>query len=227
MKTMTKLLATVGLAAATLTSVPAAAQVEGKIATASISGTLLRVQSLRTALQQVSQTYAAQLQTLQTKQTELSGLLTPYDTNSNGTIDQEETASLQAAANFQQIQTIRNEIAGLENQITAGQVYAVEQVLAQYQSALNEVSAAQQIVMVVDPASLQYVAAGADISEAVATSLNTKVPAVGNVPPAGWQPNPNSVQVFQEIQRRLMIQEARARAAQQQQQGNTEAPAGR
>ncbi|MEO1730083.1 MAG: OmpH family outer membrane protein [Pseudomonadota bacterium] len=224
---MTKLLATVGLAAATLTSVPAAAQVEGKIATASISGTLLRVQSLRTALQQVSQTYAAQLQTLQTKQTELSGLLTPYDTNSNGTIDQEETASLQAAANFQQIQTIRNEIAGLENQITAGQVYAVEQVLAQYQSALNEVSAAQQIVMVVDPASLQYVAAGADISEAVATSLNTKVPAVGNVPPAGWQPNPNSVQVFQEIQRRLMIQEARARAAQQQQQGNTEAPAGR
>ena len=227
MKTITKLLATAGLAAATLTSVPAAAQVEGKIATASISGTLLRVQSLRTALQQVSQTYAAQLQTLQTKQTELSGLLTPYDTNGNGTIDQEETAGLQAAANFQQIQTIRAEIAGLENQVTAGQVYAVEQVLAQYQAALNEVAAAQQIVMVVDPASLQYVAAGADISEAVATSLNTKVPSVGNVPPAGWQPNPNSVQIFQEIQRRLLIQEARARAAQQQQQGNTEAPAGR
>ena len=229
MKTITKLLATAGLAAATLTSVPAAAQVEGKIATASISGTLLRVQSLRTALQQVSQTYAAQLQTLQTKQTELSGLLTPYDTNGNGTIDQEETAGLQSAANFQQIQTIRGEIAGLENQVTAGQVYAVEQVLAQYQVALNEVAAAQQIVMVVDPASLQYVAAGADISEAVATSLNVKVPSVGNVPPAGWQPNPNSVQIFQEIQRRLLIQEARARAAQQQQQqqGNTEAPAGR
>ena len=229
MKTLTTMLVSAGLAAAALSAAPAAAQVEGKIATASISGALLRVQSLRTALAQVSQTYAAQLQTLDAKQTELTGLLTPYDTNGNGTIDQEETAGLQAGANFQQIQTIRGEIAVLENQVTAGQVYAVEQVLAQYQVALNEVAAAQQIVMVVDPASLQYVAPGADISEAVANSLNLKVPSVGNVPPAGWQPNPNSVQIFQDIQRRLLIQEARARAAQQQQQqqGNTEAPAGR
>ena len=185
MKTLTTMLVSAGLAAAALSAAPAAAQVEGKIATASISGALLRVQSLRTALAQVSQTYAAQLQTLDAKQTELTGLLTPYDTNGNGTIDQEETAGLQAGANFQQIQTIRGEIAVLENQVTAGQVYAVEQVLAQYQVALNEVAAAQQIVMVVDPASLQYVAPGADISEAVANSLNLKVPSVGNVPPAG------------------------------------------
>ena len=228
MKTITKILTSASLAAAALTTAPLAAQVQGSVATASVSGTLLRVPGLTTALQQVSTTYAAQLQTVQTKQTELNNLLTPYDANSNGSIDQEETAALQGSPNFQQLQTLRGEIGVIENQITAAQIYAVEQVLAQYQAALTEVATAQQIVMVVDPASLQYAAQGADISEAVGTSLAAKVPAVGIVPPAGWQPNPNSVQVFQEIQRRLVIQEARARAAQQQQQQQTpQAPAGR
>ena len=228
MKTITKILTSASLAAAALTTAPLAAQVQGSVATASVSGTLLRVPGLTTALQQVSTTYAAQLQTVQTKQTELNNLLTPYDANSNGSIDQEETAALQSSPNFQQIQTLRAEIGVIENQITAAQIYAVEQVLAQYQAALTEVATAQQVVMVVDPASLQYAAQGADISEAVGTSLAAKVPAVGIVPPAGWQPNPNSVQVFQEIQRRLVIQEARARAAQQhQQQQNPQAPAGR
>ncbi|MEM9085470.1 MAG: OmpH family outer membrane protein [Pseudomonadota bacterium] len=228
MKTITKFIASASLAAAAFTTAPLAAQVQGSVATSSVSGTLLRVPSLTTAFQQVSTTYAAQLQTVQTKQTELNNLLTPYDTNSNGTIDQDETAALQSGANFQQIQTLRNEIGVIENQITGAQVYAVEQVLAQYQAALTEVAAAQQIVMVVDPASLQFAAEGADISGAVATNLAAKVTAVGIVPPAGWQPSPNSVQIFQDIQRRLVIQEARARAAQQQQeQQNTQAPAGR
>ncbi|MEO0870639.1 MAG: OmpH family outer membrane protein, partial [Pseudomonadota bacterium] len=71
-------------------------------------------------------------------------------------------------------------------------------------------------------------AEGADITAAVSTALAGKVSAVGIVPPQGWQPSNSGVQVFQEIQRRLLVQEARARAAQQQQQqGNAEAPAGR
>lgn len=227
MKTISKMLASAGLAAAMLMSAPATAQVQGKIATASISGTLLRVPGLTTALQQVSTTYATQIQTLQTKQTQLNEMLKPFDTNGDGNIDGNEGPAMQAAANFQQIQTLRGEIAALENQITAAQVFAVEQVLAQYQTAMSEVAQAQQIVMVIDPASRMYAAEGADISPAIATSLAAKVPVVSIVPPAGWQPSPNSVQAFQQMQRLLLIQEARARAAQQQQQGNTEAPAGR
>ena len=231
MKPISKFFAPAALAAMAVMSTPAAAQVEGKVATSSISNAILGVPSFQTALSQVSATYAAQIEQLQTKRTELDGLLTPYDTNGNGTIDQgAETAAIQGAANLQQIQTLRAEINGLENQITAAQVYAVEQVLAQYQAALTEVATQQQIVMVVEPTSLLYAAEGADITAAVSTALAGKVSAVGIVPPAGWQPSNSGVQIFQEIQRTLLVQEARARAAQQQQQqqqGNTEAPAGR
>lgn len=231
MKTLLKTLATVGITVSALTAplalTPATAQVQGRLGTASISRALLGVPSLTTALQQVSTTYSAQLTEAQTKQTQLNDLLKPYDTNGNGTIDQPETAGLQAGATFQQIQTLRGEIAAIEEQVTAAQVYAVEQVLAQYQAAITEVATAQQIVMVVDPASLQYAAEGADITQLISTSLATKVPTVGIVPPPDWRPNPNSLQVFQEIQRRILIQNARAQAAQQQQQGNTQAPTGR
>ncbi|MEO0590929.1 MAG: OmpH family outer membrane protein [Pseudomonadota bacterium] len=228
MKPISKFFAPVALASLALMSAPAAAQVEGKVATASISNAILGVPSFQTALSQVRTTYAAQIEQLQAKRTQLDGLLTPYDTDGNGSIDQgAETIALQGGGNFQQIQTLRLEVSGLENQITAAQVYAVEQVLAQYQVALNEVATQQQIVMVVDPSSLLYAAEGADITAAVSTSLAGKVSAVGIVPPQGWQPSNSGVQIFQEIQRRLLLQEARARAAQQQQQGNAEAPAGR
>ncbi|MEM6856530.1 MAG: OmpH family outer membrane protein [Pseudomonadota bacterium] len=230
MKPLFKFFASATLAAMAVMTTPAAAQVEGKVATSSISNSILGVPSFQTALSQVSTTYAAQIEQLQTKRTELDTLLKPFDTNGNGTIDQgAETAAIQGAANLQQIQTLRAEINGLENQITAAQVYAVEQVLAQYQAALNEVATQQQIVMIVEPNSLLYAAEGADITAAVSTALAGKVSAVGIVPPAGWQPSNSGVQIFQEIQRTLLVQEARARAAQQQQQqqGNTEAPAGR
>ncbi len=230
MKLFKHAVAIAGLTAATLTAVPAIAQVEGKVATSSIANAILGVPSFQTAFNQVSQTYAGQLQQIETKRTQLDELLKPYDTNSNGTIDQgAESDALQAGANLQQIQTLRGELSGLESQITAAQIYTVEQVLVQYQAALNDVAAAQQIVMVVDPGSLLYVAPGADITQAVSADLATKVTVVGNVPPQGYKPSQTGAQVLQEIQLRL-VQQARARAAQEQQQqpeGNTEAPAGR
>ena len=59
-------------------------------------------------------------------------------------------------------------------------------------------------------------------------ALNARVPAVGVVPPAGWQPSREGVQVYQEIQQRLAL----AAQMQQQQaapapQGDTAAPVGR
>jgi len=50
------------------------------------------------------------------------------------------------------------------------------------------------------------------------------------VPPAGWQPSREGVQIYQEIQQRLIaaqIAQQQQAAAQQQQQGNTAAPVGR
>ncbi|MEL7217273.1 MAG: OmpH family outer membrane protein, partial [Pseudomonadota bacterium] len=73
----------------------------------------------------------------------------------------------------------------------------------------------------------------ADITALVTTSLNTKVPQVGIVPPAGWQPTRQGVQLFQEIQQTLVaaqVIQQRQQAAQQQQQqpaGSQQAPQGR
>lgn len=230
--TVTKKLKTLGIASGLAlcgiaATVPASAQVSGKVATSSVSRAVLGTTALQTALGQVRTTYAAQLQTAQAKQAELEGLIRGFDTNSDGQIDQAESAALQGAPNFTQIQTLRQEISGIEEQVSAAQVYAVEQVLTQYQAALGEVSTQQQIAMVIDPASLQYAGDGADITGAVTTSLNSKVSQVQIVPPANWRPNPNAVQVMQEINTILRIQQARQEQAQQQQAGNQQAPTGR
>ncbi|MEM6267059.1 MAG: OmpH family outer membrane protein [Pseudomonadota bacterium] len=229
MKLMTKMLAGVGLAAA-VAAAPLSAQVQGKLATASISRAVQNTSALQTAFNQVNQTYSAQIQTAQQKQTELSELLKPFDANGNGEIDGAENNALEGAPNFATIQTLQREIGSINEQVTAAQVYAVEQILIQYPAALEEIAGQQQITMVVDPASLQFAAEGADITDQVTTSLNTKAPTVGIVPPNGWRPSPNSVQVFQDIQRRLILRRLREQQAQQQQQqeqGNGEAPAGR
>lgn len=221
-------LASLSLAAVTAPA-PAIAQAEGKVATASISRALLNTSALQNAFAQVSETYKAQIANAQTKQTELTGLLTPFDANGDGTINGNETAALEAASNYPQIQTLQAEIATIENQITQSQVFVVEQILQQYQAALTEVATQQQIAVVVDPGSLQFAKPEADVTALVTTALNAKVPQVQVVAPATYRPTQQSVQIFQEIQRRIMIQAARAQqqAAQQQQQGNTEAPAGR
>lgn len=225
MKFVTRTLAAAGLSLAALGTAPLAAQVDGRLATVSVERALLGTSGLQTALGQVGTTYQSQLESVQGKQTELTTLIQPFDTNANGQIDQEETAGLQASPNFAQIQSLRGEIVAIEDQITAAQVYAVEQVLRQYQAALSEVATQQQIVMIVDPSSLQFVGEGADITPLVTTALQTKVPTVGIVPPEGWRPSQQSVRVFQDIQRILVIQQARQQ--QQQQQPAAETPTGR
>ncbi|MEE4537900.1 MAG: OmpH family outer membrane protein [Erythrobacter sp.] len=234
MTSVSKFLARTGVAigaGAVLAAAPAApavAQVDGRLATVSVERALLGTSGLQTAFNQVSTTYQAQVESAQAKQDELQALLQPFDTNRDSNIDQSETAALQASPTFQQIQTLQGEVAAIEEQVTAAQVYAVEQVLIQYQTALSEVATQQQVVMVVSPASLQYASEGADITAAVSSALDTKVPTVAIVPPQGWRPNPRSVQVFQDINRLLLIQQARQQqAAQQGQQPATEPPTGR
>jgi len=81
--------------------------------------------------------------------------------------------------------------------------------------------------MIIDPGSLLFAEPGADITDQVSTALNTKVPSVGIVPPSGWQPSREGVQLYQEIQQRLMTAQLIQQRQQQQQQGNPQAPAGR
>ncbi|MFU7528043.1 OmpH family outer membrane protein [Qipengyuania sp. ASV99] len=227
MKLFSKMLASSAAAVCVLAAVaPANAQVDGRVATADISRAIIGTTALQTAYNQIGTTYSAQIEQRQTKQQELTALLQPFDSNGNGQLDDSEVPAVQSASNFAQIQTLEQEVAGLTNQVNAARVYAVEQILAQYPAAITEVTTQQQIVMVLQPETLQYAAEGADITQLITNSLNAKVPSVAIVPPADWRPSRNGAQIFQEIQQTLL----QAQLIQQQQQQAaqpTPAPTGR
>ena len=227
MTIFSKLLAPAGVALCALAALPANAQVEGRIATVDISRTVIGTTAFQTAYEQVNTTYAQQNELRRTKAQERQTLLQTFDTNGDKQVDDAELAAKQNSPDFTKLQTLEQEIQGLTNQIDAARIYAVEQIIVQYGAALQEVTTQQQIKMVLDPASLVFAAPEADITQAVTTSLNAKVPSVGIVPPAGWQPSREGVQLYQEIQQRLMTAQLLQQRQQQQQQGNPQAPVGR
>ena len=229
MKTLTKLLGTVGIAAAAFTAAPAAAQVEGKMATVDTARVIIGTNALRTAYELVTTTYKAQIDQRTAKQNELTELLRPFDTNGNGRIDEAELPALQGASNFQQFQQLEGEVASLTNQVNNARGFAVEQIFQQYAPAVEEVATAEQIQMIGPVVSVLYARQEADVTAKITEALNVKVPSVGVVPPQNYRPSQQGAGLFQEIQQRLLTAQLiqQRQQQQQQQQGNTQAPAGR
>ena len=229
MTRLAKLIAPAGLILAVAAALPAQAQVTGKLATVDVSRTIIGTTAFQTAYEQVNTTYAAQAELRRTKAQERQTMLAKFDKNGDKQIDETEQAAMQKSADFAKLQTVDQEIQGINNQIDGARVFAVEQIIAQYSAALQEVTTKEQIKLVLDPSALLFAPPEADITTKVTAALNLKVPAVGVVPPAGWQPSRDSVQVYQEIAQRLQLaaQIQAAHAAQGQQQAAPAAPAGR
>lgn len=229
MTRIAKLLAPAGLVLATLGALPAHAQVEGRIATADISRAIIGVTAFQTAYEQVNTTYASQIELRGAKAQERQTLLATFDTNGDKQVDDAELAAKQKTPSFTKLQTLEQEIKGLSSQIDGARVYAIEQIIVQYPAALQEVTTQKQIKVVITPNSLLFAPPEADITQALTTSLNTKVPVVGVVPPTGWQPSREGAQIYQEIQQILfsaqLAQQQQAAAAAQQ--GDAAAPVGR
>ncbi|MFL0356959.1 OmpH family outer membrane protein [Erythrobacter sp. GH1-10] len=230
MKSLSKLFVPASLAlVAVATAAPAAAQVQGRIGTADVSRAIINTTALQNAYNAVNTTYSAQLETRRTKQQELETLLQPFDTNGNGQLDEAELPAVQNSPSFAQLQTLETEIANVNAQVNNARIFAVEQILAQYPAAVQEVAAAQQVVVVLQPEAIQYAGEGADITPQITASLNTKVPNVGIVPPQNYRPSQQGAQIFQEIQQFLILAQLRQQQAaqQQQQQQQGEQPQGR
>ncbi|MEM7687707.1 MAG: OmpH family outer membrane protein [Pseudomonadota bacterium] len=229
MKNLTKLLGAAGLAAVALAGAPASAQVEGKVATVDTTRAIIGTNALRTAYETVTTTYKAQIDQRTAKQAELTELLRPFDTNTNGRIDDGELPALQGASNFAQFQQLEGEVGSLTNQVNNARIFAVEQIFQQYGAAIEEVATTDQIQMIMPINSVLYARNEADITAKVTASLNAKVPSVGVVPPQNYRPSQQGAQLFQEIQQRLIQAQLLQQRQQQQQnaEGNTQAPAGR
>lgn len=231
MKLFAKSLALASLAATTAIAAPATAQVQGNIATIDTPSVVIGTTAFQNAYQQITTTYRSQIDTRRAKGQERQTLLQQLDTDGNGELSQAEQQAANGSAQLTQIQAIDREIQQLSAQIDGARVYAVEQILVQYPTALQEVIQANSIQMVVSPEAIVYAPQAADITQKVTASLNTKVASVQVVPAQGWQPNRNSVALYQQINQVLLtaqaIQQQQAAQQQQQQQPATQAPSGR
>ena len=217
------------IAMAAVLSVPAAAQVQGKIATVNMPAVVIGTNAFGTAYQQIGTTYKLQIDTLQQRNQERQTLLKQLDKNNDGQLDEAEQTAAQNSTQAQRIAQIEQEMGQLTNQIDGARVYAVEQILAQYGASIEQVVQQLQIQLVLTPDVVVYAPPAANITKQVTAALNAKVAAVNIVPPQGWQPNRNSVAVYQEINQLLQIvaaQQAQQQGAQQPQQ-TPPAPSGR
>lgn len=222
-----KFLAPAGFALTALAALPVQAQVEGRMATVDISGTIISSTAFQNAYTEVNRTYTQQNDLRRTKAQERQTLLATFDTNGDKQVDDNELAAKQNSAEMTKLQTLEQEIQALTNQIDGARIYAIEQIIVQYPAALREVTTNLQIKMVIDPGTLLYAVPEADVTQQVATSLNAKVASVGVVPPSGWQPSREGVQLYQDIQQRLLAAQMAQQQQQQQQPGNADAPVGR
>jgi Skp family chaperone for outer membrane proteins len=228
MTRLAKLLAPAGLVLAATAALPAQAQVDGRMASVDVTRTIIGTTAFQTSYEQVNTTYAQQNELRRTKAQERQTMLAKFDKNGDKQVDETEQAAMQKSADLPKLQALEQEIQGLSNQIDGARVFAIEQIIMQYGSALQDVTTAEQIKVVLDPGTVLFAVPEMDITPKVTAALNARVPAVGVVPPAGWQPSREGVQIYQEIQQRLAL----AAQMQQQQaapapQGDTAAPVGR
>lgn len=224
MKPITKFLIPAMLGTSAAIAVPAAAQVQGPIASVDITDSVFRSSAFATAYNQVSQAYGPQIEQRRQKNEERQNLLKAFDKNGDNEVDDAEMAAAQRTPQFARYQAVEQELAQLSNQIDGARIFAVEQILGQVPAAVQQVVTDKKIALVIDPSVVLFGPQQVDITEAVVTALNTRLPTVEIVPQQGWQPQRASLQMYQEIQQ-LLVAVAMQQAQQQQAQQQGQQPA--
>ena len=204
-------------ALATFAAVPAAAQVNG-IAVADPAIALAGSAALQAAYGQIGTTYQAQRTQLEQLQQQRSGLVRQFDTNGDGQLSEAEQTAAQAnTAAVQQIQGIDQQINTVQQPISRARVYVVEQISQQLNTAIRNVVTAGNIQVILNSGSGIYFADPVDVTDEIITQLNTLVPTVSTAAPDGWQPQQQSVTLYQQVSE-ILLQVAMAQQQQQQAQ---------
>jgi len=218
----THLLSLTALALAAGMAVPAAAQVNG-IGVTEPALAIAGSQALQTGYQQIGTTYAAQRTQLEQLQQQRDTLVRQFDTNNDGQLSEAEQQTAQANATaVQQLTTLDQTINQTQAPINLARVYVIEQIAMQYGNALQQVVTASNVSLIVTPGSVVYAADAVDVTDEIVARLNALVPTVSTSVPAGWQPQRQSVQLFQDVQQMLL---SAAQAQQAQQGAGAPAPA--
>lgn len=228
MKFITHTLAAASIAVAAISAAPAAAQVEGKIATVNAPMVIISTNAFKNAFTQIDTTYKPQIDTIRARSQERQTLLAQLDTNGDKQLDEAEQKAAEGTQQATRITAIATEVEQMSGQVDLARVYVVDQILAQYGASLQQVAQQLKIQMIVTPDAVIYAPPAASITQQVSAALNTKVPSVQVVPPQNYVPTRDALGTYQQIQQTLLtVQAIRAQQAQQQQQSAAPAPSGR
>ena len=233
MKTLKPFAIPAVLAASIALAAPAAAQVQGPIATVDMTNVIVASNARAAAYNQVPTTYATQIEAERTKTAELQEIYKIFDKNKDNQIDDAELAAAQKLPQYPRAQALEQEISQLSAQVEAGLMFAVEQIMGQMRPAIEQAAKQKKVEIVLQPSAVVFAPTTIDITQDVINALTARLPTVTVVPPADWQPSQRSAQMLQEVEQRLRVLAALQQRQQQAQsgaapaQGNDEAPVGR
>ena len=197
MKTFTKVLLASALVAPSMLVAATGAQAQA-VAIADPNTAITKSKAFVAAMTQIRTQYKTQLDQVDARraviQKEIDPLLATLDTNRDGTVSDDEVSAAQAAKNpalatIQQKQaTAQQELGKLEEPAARAQAYAVEQITAKLQAALQAAIAERNVSVLLKPAAVMFVQPTADLTPVITAKLDGLVPSVGINPPANWQP---------------------------------------
>lgn len=198
----------------------AQAQING-IATADPATAIAASQARATAYQQINTQYQGSLNSINTLQQEVQTLSQQLDSNGDGNVTDAEIQSAQQANSpvIGQIQSKQTQINNALQPLVRAQVFALEQILQDYNNAQQQVINDKKVAMILSPDAFVYVPPEADITQDITTVINTRLPSVQITPPADYQPSQQGQQLYERVRQILLLNAAiqRQRAAQQQQ----------
>ena len=211
-----RILCAATLALSALVAVPAAAQVNG-IGVADPAIAVAGSQALQTAYNQIGTTFQAQRTQLEQLQQQRAGLIRQFDTDNDGQLSQEEQTAAQAnTAVIQQVNGLDQQINPIQQPITLARVYVIEQLGQQLSNAVQAVVQANNVQLLLNPSAALYMADPVEMTDEIMAQLNQTVPTVSTAVPQGWQPQQQSVNLFQQVQEILLtVAQQQAAAAQQ------------
>ncbi|MES2753625.1 MAG: OmpH family outer membrane protein [Pseudomonadota bacterium] len=157
----------------------------------------------------------------QALQATIAPLQKRLDTNNDGRLDEAEAAAAQTAKRpeVQQIvtaqQAAQTELATILQPSRVAQAWVIDQVRQKYRPALNTVATAKRLGVVMTTDTATFVLPANDITDDVTKAIDAALPTATTAPPANWQPDRETLQLYQQFTQYIAV--AQQRAAQQQQ----------
>jgi len=206
------------LAIAATLAVPASAQVSG-IGVADPAVVVAGSKALQAAYTQMTTTFQAQRTQLEQLDQQRIAILKKFDTNNDGKLDQAEQKAAQVTTNpnHKQLEAVEDQITKVQAPVNLAGAYAVQEIAQQLSPAVQQVVSQGSVQLILPSNGVLYASDSANITAKIIAALDQRLPSVSISPPAGWQPDQGTIQLFQDVQ------QVRLAAAQRQQQAQQQA----